>query len=254
MFTISFSNCQTNTPIAPGYRFSNFRGTPIENIAIAIEKDDTILLNSIIKEKSINLNYLEPKYNQPIINLAIWYDKKKEIKWLLKNGANPNIICGNNSITPFLLTCSLAFLNRDNISMMTLLIKYGADVNAVQIYRSGGGKIIKKTPLDYICESGNVSELKLLINNGADLNSYPKNGEQSLISRAEINPKLDIMRYLLMEKKVPIPDYCVIRYPGTQNEKKITLRQLINERQVLKDAKQEKIEQEILFFLSQNGK
>ncbi|MGH2646044.1 MAG: hypothetical protein ACRDE8_00690, partial [Ginsengibacter sp.] len=68
-----------------------------------------------------------------------------------------------------------------------------------------------------------------------------------------INTQLDILRYLLIDKKLPIPDYCVIRNEGSSKEKKITLRQLIYERREVKDFHQQKLENEILLFLKDHG-
>jgi hypothetical protein len=101
---------------------------------------------------------------------------------------------------------------------------------------------------------GSLNQVKLLFGAGVKLDYYPKDGNGSIITISCINPKLDIMRYLLIEKKAPIPEYAVIREKGAINEREISLRELIMERQELKDSHQQEVENEILEFLKLNGK
>ena len=42
-----------------------------------------------------------------------------------------------------------------------------------------------------------MDAVKILVDNGADLNEYPKNGFESLITQANFNSQLDILKYFL---------------------------------------------------------
>lgn len=63
--------------------------------------------------------------------------------------------------------------------------------------------------------------MKQLIDNGADLTKFPENGNSSLISQVLLNSSLEILKYLLIDKKLPSPVYGVVHNEGTPNEKKL---------------------------------
>jgi hypothetical protein len=253
---LNFSRCHPQST-APGYEFSNFDNTPLFELANAVKNEDTNAILSIIKKGTINVNYFDPRYHQPLLTLSIWHDKIQSTTKLLKLGADPNVRSPNDSMTPFLMACSLPPDYDNKELVLRLLIKYGADVNTTQHYTEKLSNNlthrVKTCALFYICYNGTLSEMKLLIDNGADLTKFPKNGPESLICQAVLNTRLDILRYLLIDKKLPIPDYCVIRDGRTANEKKIGLRQLILERQEIKNSYQQELENEILIFLKDHG-
>jgi len=250
--------CKCQQIYSPGFDFSLFKNTSVDKLAKAVEEQDTLKIESLIKKGNLNTDYQEPKFGYSLLTLALHNNKEYSAKKLLDLKANPNIKSPRDNSTPFLIACRFA-LHIENIGyILSLLIEKGADVNSEQVeelQNSAGEKIKhKKTALQYLCDFGNVSCIKLLVEKGAKLNIYPVNGEGSIITEATLNPRLDILRYLLIDKRVPIPDYCVVREEGTPHERKISLRNLINERKELQDADQQQVEQEILKFLDANGK
>jgi hypothetical protein len=133
----------------------------------------------------------------------------------------------------------------------------GADLNSVQIEEQGAGvrkTVVKTSALQYLVETGELDCVILLINNGARLDDYPINGEGSLIYRATVNSKPDILRYLLIDKKMPIPDYCVIQAQETSHERKVTLREIMTMRNFVLDKHQLAVQAEIFSFLKEHGK
>jgi hypothetical protein len=64
---------------------------------------------------------------------------------------------------------------------------------------------------------------------------------------------LSVLRYLLVEKGLSIPDYAVIREEGTVNEKKLSLRDLLVESGDTSAPKQKEQYNEILSFLNKHG-
>jgi hypothetical protein len=94
----------------------------------------------------------------------------------------------------------------------------------------------------------------MLVDSGAKLDIYPKDGPRSLAYLATLSPRSDILRFLLIEKGVPIPDYAVVRNKGERNEQKISLKQIIMDRGASNDPTQEKDRKEILEYLTSQGK
>lgn len=243
---------------APGFDFNNFKNTPVYDLAKAVESDDTVKISKILLIDKKNIDFKDPKFGLSLLTLALINNKNNSVKKLLSSGANPNLISPVDNTTPFLSVCETYYDLNNGPAILSLLIQYGADVNSVQVTEvknsAGQPYIYRMTALEFLCSSGTLEAVKILVDNGADLNVYPKNGFESLITQANFNSQLDILKYFLIEKKVPIPDYCVLRNEGTPDEEKITLTQLLNERMLKMDEHQLQIKQEILDFLKDNGK
>ena len=82
---------------------------------------------------------------------------------------------------------------------------------------------------------------------------YGKN-EHAILSTAALTGKLDILKYLLIDKKAPIPDFVAIRQPGNKSKKKITISDLLNENDYTNEPGREKLKNEILKYLQALGK
>ena len=99
---------------------------------------------------------------------AIFLQKENITEYLLQYGCDPNGIVlmwewgeFGSSREPAIV----AAIEKEGISMVELLIKYGAKVNFPTFGR------IKRTPLQKAAELGNIETVTLLINNGADVNA-----------------------------------------------------------------------------------
>lgn len=243
---------------APGFDFALFDNTPGQDLARAVEKQDTQKIFQLVRVEKANINYREAKFDQSLLTLALFNGKYNSVAKLLELGADPNLVSTHENCTPFLSACEYFNHNSNMADILRLLIQYGANVNYVQFEKikqpSGSEVVLKRTALIYLCNYGTLDCVKLLIENGAKLDIYPKDGEHSIIYEASLNARFDILDYLLIEKKVPIPEYCVIQLPGTKKERKITLREIVENWKRLMDNHQKKLQSEILQFLKQNGK
>lgn len=243
---------------APGFDFNNFKNTPVYDLAKAVESDDTVEISKILQNNKENIDFTDQTFGFSLLTLAVINNKNKSIRCLLNFGADPNLKSPIDNSTPFLNACEAYYDLDSGVTILSLLIQYGADVNAVHSQlldnQVGGTYKFQQTALGYLCSFGTLDAVKILVNNGADLNVYPKDGFESLITRASFNGQLDILKYFLIEKKFPIPDYCVLRHKGEPGEEKVTLTQLLNERMLKMDEHQLQIKQEILNFLKVHGK
>lgn len=259
LFALIACENRRSTIYSPGFDFALFRRTPVWELAGAVEADDTARLRAAIVAAPGNIDYQEAKFDNSLLTLAVVDNKSLAAKMLLEFGANPNLRSADNNLTPFLAACQYFDYNfkdwRENWrKVLALLIAHGANVNDSQrtIQHNGPyADTVTNTALDYVVRFGPVDVVRLLLDNGARLDIYPKNGPKSILFRATYN--LDVLRYLLIEKGVPIPDYIVIRNEGTSKKKKLSLGQLLVEHSAAANSRQRPKYNEILAFLAKHG-
>ena len=239
----------------PGYDFKLFSHTPAAALADAVEADDTARVRAAIHANKANLDFQDPKFGNTLLTLAVMDFKYLAAKVLLDSGANPNLRSGEYGRTPFLTTCLFILNQKQRIELLDEMIRHGANVNDSEIPTDSTGRdvdTLERTALVYSIESMSLETVKLLVDHGAKLDIYPKDGSRSLVRHAA--PRLDILRYLLIEKNIPIPDYVVIRNEGNPTEKKLSLRELLLEDADRDDPSDAKLRKEILDWLASKGK
>jgi ankyrin repeat protein len=250
-----FSSCQIND-YAPGYDFSLFRNTPVYELANAVENQDTIEIQKLVKNNFLNVDYREPKFGNTLLLLAIVNNKNLSASKLLNLGSNPNLRTFNGK-SPFLAACFGAREIKEPRKILQMLINHGADVNSVQVDTTfdqfGKRQDFQASALMLACSYGNLESVKVLVENGASLTSYGNN-EDAILSNALTSRNLDIVKYLMINKHAPIPDYCVLREPGTREEKKLTMTDLLNEVDYTENKEKQKLKLEIIDYLRNKGK
>jgi len=260
MLALSFSACESQIAhqYSPGFDFKLFRHTPVQDLADAVEGDDPARVRAAVHADKANLDFQDEKFGNSLLSLAVYNNKVLAAEVLIDSGANPNLRSAKYGTTPFLTACEYGFVrSKPRLELFSYLITHGGNVNDSEVPLDGThGEIdtLSNTALVFLIKSGNLANAKLLIDNGAKLDIYPKNGPRSLAFHAAIAPRLDILRYLLIEKGVPIPDYVVIRNEGERTEENISLRQLLMERRDSGEPAKEKMRAEILDYLTSKGK
>ncbi len=245
MFLFSNGSCQTSP--ASGFNTRLFKNTPVYQIAKAIAKQDTLSIEEMLKKNPTLISYQEPRFGESLLEFAVITDRIHAVEKLLNLGSDPNLRSAIDNSTPFLTACrySGSLVNSDEI--IDLLIKHGAKVNSSQFDTAHDET--KITALKLACYHGKLRTVQTLVDNGANLTGYPSN-EGSLVCAALLTDKLDIIKYLLLDKKLPVPEYCVIREQGSKFEKKVTMIDLLNEHDYSNDVKKQKLKEELLSFLT----
>ncbi len=171
---------------------------------------------------------------------------------LLDAGANPNARTSQDGYTPFLDACEyFDIVNFKNWGeMLALMLDYGANVNdsckIIQRIDETVDTLTERT-LDQPLSFGTVDMLKMLLDRGARLDVYPKTGTKSVLARSMYN--LNVFRYLLIDKRVLIPEYAVIRQAGGPNEKELSLKDLLIESNIGQSPKYSVVYKEVLAYL-----
>ena len=255
LLAFNFVSCQTDK-YAPGFNFELFRNTPAYPLATAIENEDTAAITKFMAESTISVDYKEPRFGHTLLLLAVVNNKELSAVKLLDLGADPNARAFDDS-SPFISACAHAAGLKNSRKMLLWLIEYGADVNSIQMDTTndqfGKRKNSKMTPLRSLCVAGSLESVKVLVEHGANLQACGKN-ENAILSTAVLSGKLDIVKYLLIEKKAPIPDYVIIRQPGTSHERKMTIPEMLNENEYKDNPSKQASKFEILKYLKQQAK
>jgi ankyrin repeat protein len=254
--SVACCQCQTKGYL-PGFDFSLFRNTPAALLARAVESEDTASIHKYVLANTSLLNYQEEKFGNSLLALAVVNNKKLSVSSLLDLGADPNLI-NRYGKSPFLCACAYQIELENPKEMLLKLLSHGADVNSTATDtttdESGRRKNRPATALQLLCSFGTLETVKILVEHGASLVNYGKN-DSAILSKATIAGNLEILKYLMIDKKAPIPDYVVIRQPGTRNARKMTITDILTESNFAAGAQNtEYLVPEILAYLKQQGK
>jgi len=156
---------EKNKLLGADYRL--FQDTPAWELAKAVQDDNIEKIDEEIQKNPSIVNYQESKYGKTLLHLSSYNDNYKAFKELLKLGANPNIADSSHCTSPLIevalsfddktkyaeelirykanvnfVECNsgkedqktnttplIAASGRNNLKLVKLLIKNGADIN-----------------------------------------------------------------------------------------------------------------------------
>lgn len=197
-----------------GNDYRLFQNTPAWELAKAVEDEDESKINEILaKNKELN-NYQEQKFGSNLLFLTIRNQQYKSFKILLENKPNLGIRNSYDGSSAIIEACEYKAYD---IKFVELLIKNGANVNDVQVDIEKEGKT--KTPLMVAAKTGKMDLVKLLIENGAEINYYNKYAQSALSECIMVN-KYDIAFFLLQKNaEYRKPIFFRIDYSAPPNSK-----------------------------------
>ena len=166
------------------------------NKFIEEEKDSDKILKMINENTSdkLGLEDEEKKHNNKILDLinACKYEDEKEIKRLIKNGADVNM---KNEYGDTSLTILCEKMNLDSLKLIEVLIKNGAKINVNNSTGSSALNILCKK-----CDENSLSLIDCLIKNGADINYKDENGITPLLMTCYFNNISTFSHLIKMER------------------------------------------------------
>lgn len=248
-FTIT-AGCEESWP---GLNYDLFKNTFAERLADAVQKENIHEIEYLVKEEKIPVNFQEPEGGETLLKVAILTQKKQSIKKLLELGADPNIRDRKFNQSPFHFACAHFTVGITDIELIDLLLKYGADINTPQTYKHSNGTYYR-TPL---CLSVDISErfrkdqlFYFLIKKGADINHFSPDSSGTILQTVAMHNRVDLARFLVIDKKCKIPSTFNIIEKGTKNEKKESFTKFLQRQEYKKNSNNESIRNEILKYLS----
>ena len=207
-----------------------------------------------MKNKNINIDFKDKKYGNTVLIYATTYKLKKSVKALLENGANPNLFDNYDKESAFVQAIenqsiySKKKCNQCDSDIIELMIKYRADVNTIVKTNKGYGYSI----LQLACENGCLNIVEKLVENGADINKSIDGAGNCAILSALIQDNLDIVKYLIIDKKAKVPKVLFKRVTNEDDDKNgeiVTVESLLIEKDYSDNLKNEKLKKEILEYI-----
>lgn len=184
-----------------GYDYRLYRDGPAEKLARAVRWQNVRKIRRLTAANPALLRYQEPRYGETVLILATVRKRARAVRALLEAGADPNQQDTYDGYSPVMEAAQ----DYDSSALLRLLLAHGGDPNAVARPTQPGrlnGPL--ETPLMFAV-GHRLESVKLLVEAGADVNYYTGPPlHRSVIESAFIIGKLDILRYLIIERQIDV--------------------------------------------------
>lgn len=218
----------------------NYKGK-YKDLMVAAANEDLSLLDRIVRDNTLNLDYADSVNGVSILNWCILNRRQKAFEKLLFLGANPN---WQDAACKFAPPVTEAAQVGNTTIYLELSLKYNGNPN---ILSKGILGIANQTPLFGAIYSMNINNLKILVKNGADVN-LTHDEYWSPLAEALIQYKIEMARYLLENGA----DYTSMKVTTTDGIK-LDILDLLRKLQFRLDSKEYKIKMEVVRFLKGKG-
>lgn len=239
-----------------GKDYRLFQGTPIWNLAKAVQDENIEEINQIVKEEKVNIDYQEGKFGKTLLMLTVGNQHYNSCKTLLELGADPNKHDNNTGSTALIDAVGIENYKDDNTRFLKLLLSYGANPNEEKSGNFKGEKTSLTTPLLVACSDVNqfvspMEKVKVLVESGANVNY--KNESNHFPLRVALTYKhYDVVLYLLQKGS----DYSLMLFDRSEfskEGKKIYLADLLREHLLPLDSKEYQQKMAVVEFLKGKG-
>lgn len=224
-----------------GNDYRLFKGTVVEDLAMALKSDDISLVDKLLKSYVNKIDFQEARFGSTLLMVAIRNNQYEMCKRLLENGANPNIHDFMDGSSAIIEACAS---NIDD-KILELLLSKGANPNDLEIGPRSEGSTRRDTPLIVACESS-IKKVELLVKSGANVN-FINEFNVSALRSAYFQDKLKITLYLLNNGA----DYNMTLV--TREDKAFRLIELLRELMLPLDSGDYQIKMQIVEFLAAKG-
>ena len=169
---------------ASDYRI--FQNTPAWKLSKAVDDNNTIKIQKIIKQNHSILDYQDSIYGKTVLMQSIYHHDYNSFEQLLKLGANVNLYDKVNGASAIIIACRYRHSNiftgnyKTNAKFVKKLLEYGANPSDIEIGERKKGNSTRYTPLRGAAENGDIESVKLLLQYGADVNYYDEFGSCAL--------------------------------------------------------------------------
>ena len=159
----------------------------------AIERGNFDMVKYLIeKGADVNAEWMPKKVEFELrkkipLHIAIEKEEFLIMRHLLQKGAQIQATAEYGGDTAL----HIVIRSTDNPEIVTNLIEFGADVNAVN------KEMNRETPLHYAVMKNKLEAVKILLPNGANINTKTRKESQSSLHIASKNGHIDMVKYLI---------------------------------------------------------
>jgi len=241
---ITFLGCRNREKIVNkgdllGDDYRLFQKTPAWELAKAVEDNKIQKIQKILNDDPNLVNYQESRFGETLLMMTISNRQFETFKFLLEMGADVSIANTYHGSTALIEVCK----HLGDVNYVTELLKYGADVNHIEIGPRKKYNSTRNTALIAACRFGHKDVAKVLVKEGAEINFKDEFGNSAL-SACLYSEEYDLTLYLLKNGV----DYSEpIFYRDTEN-KNYYIRDMLKENS--RPQHQEQI-REIIFYLDE---
>lgn len=238
------------------FDFRLFQGTPVWDLAKAVQDENQTRIRNLIEETGIDVDYQEGKFGQTLLMVAVKRHKYNSCKALLELGASPNKNNYSDGASAMIYAAEINGAGADATKFLSLLIKYGGDVNFLEKGERKKGNYTRNTPLLAACGTVNrgvspLEKVKLLVESGADIN-FINEFHQFSVKEALVLGHYDVTLYLLKQGA----DYSHLFFDRAKvnpGGKKIYIADLLREKAFSLDSEEYDYKMKIVRLLEKKG-
>jgi uncharacterized protein len=236
-----------------GIDYRLYQSTPAWSLAKAVKTGDIVKIKEEVVQKKVPVDYLESRFGNTLLMMAIYNSEYESVKTLLELGANSNLHDTYKGETAVIVAAG-----NDDPKYLKLVLEYKGDPNSIENVFSGPKKRIAsernsaltKAVLPSIMGKKNLEKVKLLVEAGADINYTKKGIIQSALAVALIQDQMDVALYLI-EKGA---DYTKpITSTVLEGGEDISVLYILRCSIIDLDSEQYKKKKEIIAFLKKKG-
>jgi len=219
-----------------------YENSPAWDLAQAVDSEDTNKIKELSQIDNSLVRFQETQFGQSLLEWAVYTNRYKSAKALVEAGADPNLQSYNGT-SAFVHAAE----KTETSDYLTLLLKYGGDVNAIAKPTDGKNQYLK-TPL--ISASGsNLESVKILVDAGAEINFYNDKIFRNALDAACKQDRIDIIRYLVIEKSADVSKPLHVRLSGDS----LYLHHILRELRFNLDSDSYKVKMEVVEHLKERG-
>jgi hypothetical protein len=239
-----------------GNDYRLFQGTPVWNLAKAVQDEKVDEIKRIVQEEKVDVDYQETKFGNTLLILTVGNQHYNSCKALLELGANPNKHDNYNGASAIINAADIENYKDDNTKFIKLLLAHGANPNDEEIGKRREGNTTRKTPLLIACSDVNqfvspIEKVKTLVEAGANIN-YKNEFNDFPLVEALMHKHYDVVLYLLQKGA----DYSFMlfdRAEFSKDGKKIYIADLLREDLLPLDSKEYQQKMQVVGFLKEKG-
>ncbi len=191
IFVFLFNSCTEMFESSNPIKRTNIYSGKYRDLIEAINDEDLVTIERIVKLNHINLNYADAANGVSLLNWCIFNEKEKSFEKLLRLGADANWQDTGGEFAPPITEAAQV---DGNANYLKLSLLYGGNVNLISKKVEGP---FNQTPLfAAMLPVNNWDNLKIVVEHGANVNLTPV-GYWSPLTEACLVSEIETAKYLI---------------------------------------------------------